>query len=132
MSNTNISFVQSLYAAFGRGDIAALVAGLSSDVDWHVTGKAGYPTFGTWKGPAKVQEFFKLVAETEEFSDFTPKSFHADGDKVFVLGNYTLKVKKTGRQVASAWCHVFTLRDGKCSGFIEFNDSAQFVAAYKG
>ena len=89
-------------------------------------------TFGTWTGPDKVREFFRLVAETEEFSDFSPKSFHSSDDKVFVLGSYTMKVKKTGRQVASNWCHVFTLRNGKCSGFIEFNDSAQFVAAYKG
>jgi ketosteroid isomerase-like protein len=133
MSNANISLVQNLYAAFGRGDIAALVAGLSPDVDWTVVGQVGsYPTFGTWKGQAKVQDFFRLVAETEEFSEFTPSAFHAADDKVFVLGHYTLKIKKTGRPVSSVWCHVFTVRNGKCSGFQEFNDSAQFVAAHKG
>jgi ketosteroid isomerase-like protein len=34
MSAANIAFVQSLYAAFGRGDIATIVNGLAPDVDW--------------------------------------------------------------------------------------------------
>lgn len=133
MSNDNISIVQNLYAAFGRGDIPALIAGLSADVDWTVNGSSSlYPTMGNWKGQKKVEEFFRLVGETEEFSEFTPQSFHGADDKVFVLGHYTLKVRKTGRTVSSRWCHVFTLRDGKCCGFQEFNDSAQFVDAYRG
>jgi ketosteroid isomerase-like protein len=39
MSATNIAFVQSLYAAFGRGDIKAVIAGLAPDVDWTVNGR---------------------------------------------------------------------------------------------
>jgi uncharacterized protein len=132
MSNANVTIVQNLYAAFGRGDIPSLIAALAPDIEWTVVGRAGsYPTFGSWKGHAKMQEFFAKVGETEDFSDFTPQSFHADGDKVFVLGACTLKVKQTGRSVTSPWCHVFTVRNGKCSAFVEFMDTAQFVAAYK-
>jgi uncharacterized protein len=133
MSNANIAVVRNLYAAFGRGDIAALIAALSPDIEWTVVGQPGsYPTFGTWKGHAKLREFFGRVGETEDFSDFTPHAFHAADDKVFVLGACTLKVKQTGRSVTSPWCHVFTLRNGTCSAFQEFMDTAAFVAAYKG
>jgi uncharacterized protein len=41
-------------------------------------------------------------------------------------------VKKTGRRIASDWCHVFTVRDGKVAAFREFTDTAQAAAAYRG
>lgn len=131
MTETGIAHVQRLYAAFARGDIAALIAGLAPDVDWETVGRAGdFPTLGPRKGGKAVEEFFRLVAEHEEFSAFTPREFHAAGDKVFVLGNYSLTVKRTGKPLASEWVHVFTLRDGKVTRFREHTDTAKFAEAY--
>ena len=79
-----------------------------------------------------VRKFFDLVAETENFSEFSPKDFHAAGDLVFVLGHYAGVVKKTGRTFACDWVHVFTVRGGKVAKFREYSDSAQFVAANRG
>ena len=133
MSAANIAFVQSLYAAFGRGDIATIVTGLAADVDWEVTGRRqDYPMFGSWKGPAGVQKFFQGVAEHEEATDFSPRDFFAAEDRVFVLGHYSWKIRKTGRAVASDWVHIFTIRNGKVVKFKEFNDTAQFAEAYRG
>ena len=132
MGNTNIAHVQGLYAAFGRGDVASIVVGLTSDVDWQTVGRQkDFPTLGPRKGAAAVQEFFRLVAENEEFSDFTPREFYAAEDKVFVLGTYSLKIKKTGKPVASEWVHIFTLRDGKVTRFREHTDTAQFAEGYR-
>src|ERR1043165_7299746 len=132
MSNANIDHVQSMYAAFGRGDIAALLAGMTPDIDWQTIGRQkDFPTLGPRKGVAQVQEFFQLVAEHEEFSDFTPREFYAAEDKVFVLGSYNLKLKKTGKPIASEWVHVFTLKDGKVTRFREHTDTAQFAEAYR-
>jgi ketosteroid isomerase-like protein len=133
MSNANIAFIQSLYAAFGRGEIATIIAGLAPDVDWNVNGRhKDYPLLGSWKGPSEVQKFFKLVAETESFSDFSPKDFHAAGDTVLVLGHYAGAVKKTGRNFSCDWAHVFTVRGGKVVRFREYTDTAQFAEAYRG
>lgn len=133
MSNANIALIQSLYAAFGRGDIATIVGGLAPDVHWQVNGRStDFPSIGTWKGPAEVQKFFQTVAEHEDFSEFTPKEFYSDGDKVFALGHYAQTVRKTGRKVACDWIHVFTVKGGKVSGFKEFNDTAQFAEAFRG
>ena len=75
MSNANIAHVQSLYAAFGRGDVATIVAGLTPDVDWQTVGReSDFPTLGPRKGTKAVEEFFRLVAENEDFSEFTPAS----------------------------------------------------------
>ena len=101
MSNANITTVQNLYAAFGRGDIDTIIAGAAPDIDWQSVGRAtDYPAFGPRKGAAQVREFFKIVAESEDFSDFSPREFYAAEDKVFVLGSYSLKMKKTGKAVA--------------------------------
>lgn len=133
MTNANITMVQGLYAAFGRGDVAGILAGLTPDIDWQTLGPAkDYPIFGQRKGKAAVQEFFAQVAATEDFSEFAPRDFHAAGDKVFVLGSYAGKIKKTGKPFACEWVHVFTIAGGKVSQFREFTDTAQFVAGYRG
>jgi ketosteroid isomerase-like protein len=132
MSAANIEFVQSLYAAFSRGDIAIILAGLTPDADWESVGRSSdYPTFGPRKGRAGVQEFFRLVAEQQEVIEFSPKEFHASGDRVFVLGHYAWAVKKTARKVASDWVHVFTIKHGKVAKFREFTDTAKFAEAFR-
>jgi ketosteroid isomerase-like protein len=132
MGQANISMVQNMYAAFGRGDIATLLEGMALDIDWRVNGPRGvYPSIGRWQGRAQVKEFFRLVAETETFSDFSPRSFHASDDRVFVLGHYVFKLNKNGRTVASDWCHMFRIREGKVAEFCEFTDTAQVIDAYR-
>lgn len=133
MSAANIAHVQSLYAAFGRGDVATIIAGLAPDIDWQTVGRqTDFPTLGARKGAKEVQDFFKLVAEHEDFSDFTPREFYAADDKVFVLGSYTLTLKATGQAIASEWVHVFTLKNGKVTRFREHTDTAQFAEGFAG
>jgi ketosteroid isomerase-like protein len=133
MSNANVSLIQSLYAAFGRGDIAPIIAALTPDVDWTVSGRReDYPLFGSRKGPGAVQEFFRELAALQDFSEFTPREFYTAGDRVFVLGRYAATVKKTGRKAACPWCHIFSFRGDKVGAFLEFTDTAQWTAAYKG
>ena len=99
MSTANVTHIQTMYAAFGRGDIDALLAGCAPDVDWQAVGRQkDFPTLGSRKGAAQVREFFQLVAEHEDFTDFTPREFYAADDKVFVLGTYNLKAQEEDQQ----------------------------------
>ena len=133
MSNANVALIQSLYAAFGCGEIGTIVNAVTAQADWTITGnRAHFPTAGSWKGQSGVQDFFKSVGESMEFTAFTPKEFYACEDKVFVLGHYAAKVRKTGRSAASEWAHVFTIKDGKVTAFREFTDTATFAEAYRG
>jgi ketosteroid isomerase-like protein len=118
MSDANVKLLQSLYDAFKRGDIPAIVAGLTQNVDWQVHGRPkDFPTIGRWRGRGGAQEFFRLVGENLEVVEFAPQEFSAVDDKVFVLGRYGWKVRKSGTHTASEWCHVFTIKDGKVSAF---------------
>jgi ketosteroid isomerase-like protein len=132
MSAGNVTLIQSLYAAFGRGDIAAVIEGMAADVDWEVNGRhEDYPLIGRWNGSAEVRKFFQGIAEHEEAIEFSPQEFFAAEDRVFVLGHYAWKIRKTGRRVASDWVHIFTVRNGKVARFKEFMDTAQFAQAYR-
>src|SRR5437763_15754104 len=93
----NTKTVQEAYAAFGRGDIPALLELLTEDVVWHGVygGSADVPQAGERRGRAAVAEFFGLVAATTEFSRFEPHEFIAAGEKVVTLGHYTGTVTAT-------------------------------------
>ncbi|MEA2978073.1 MAG: uncharacterized protein QOF19_3593 [Alphaproteobacteria bacterium] len=133
MTNANVTLAQSLYAAFGRGDIATLVNAMAPDSTWEMVGRpADFPTFGLRKGPAGVKTFFDTVSANLDFSEFSPKEFYGVDDRVFVLGHYAMTVKKTGKPLASDWIHIFTIRDGKVTAFREFLDTASAAEAYRG
>jgi uncharacterized protein len=128
----NVTVVQNAYAAFGRGDIPALLALMADDIDWRpVVGAARHVPFsGERKGTAAVADFFRQVAESEDFEQFEPRQFVAQGDKVVALGHYRAVTKTTGKSFESDFVMVFTLRDGKITAFQEFTDSAAINAAF--
>ena len=72
----SVTVVQNAYAAFGRGDIATLLSYMSDDFTWQpVIGTAKHVPFsGERKGKAAVGEFFKEVAESEDFSSSSRES----------------------------------------------------------
>ena len=128
----NTKVVQDAYAAFGRGDIESLLGYMTDDIAWYpVIGTAGHVPFsGRRQGKAAVREFFRLVAESEDFSRFEPREFVAQGDKVVTLGHYTATSKATGRTADADFAMVFTLRNGKVADFREFTDSAAINQAF--
>jgi ketosteroid isomerase-like protein len=127
----NTKVVQEAYAAFGRGDVQALLGYLDENILWKpVHGAARHvPTAGERRGKASVGEFFKIVSEQVNFLRFEPREFVAQGDKVVAIGSYEAKAP-TGRGFESDFVMVFTLRNGKVVQFQEFSDSAAINAAY--
>ncbi len=128
----NTQAVKDAYAAFGRGDINAILAMADDDIEWEgVKGAEGVaPHAGLRRGKAAVGEFFQLVGSTLDFHAFEPKEFIAQGDTVVAIGAYKATVKATKKQTASDWTMVFNFRNGKIVRFREFTDSASIVRAY--
>jgi ketosteroid isomerase-like protein len=132
MPNSNVQVVKDCYQAFLAGDVDRILGALSADVAWEHVGRASdLPTFAPFHGVAGVGKFFGLVAATLDFQRFTPSEFHGSGDLVFAMGSYDATVKKTGRRAASEWLHVFWLKDGKVTRFLEFTDTARFAEAWR-
>ena len=127
----NLEAVRAVYAAFGRGDLEALLASLDPQVSWRTPGAPDLPTGGLRQGIAEVREFFGLLLSTFDIQDFHPADFFAQGDKVVVLGTSREGPKGSGRLVDFRWAHVFTLRSGKIAGFEEPADVSALVHEFR-
>src|SRR5262245_38670790 len=93
----NTQIAKDAYAAFRRGDIAAILAALDDEVQWQgVIGTEGVlPHAGPRRGRNAVAEFFGQVDATLEFTDFEPREFIAQDDQVAVAGSYRGRMKTT-------------------------------------
>lgn len=132
-ADANIAVVQNLYAAVLRGDLQAVLAGVTPDIDWQALGPAAeFPAFAPFHGTAGVEQFFRTIGEAHTINEFTPETYLASGDTVVCLGRYVLTFKRSGRKIACEWAMAFTFRDGKVARFREFTDSAMLAAAYRG
>ena len=69
-SDPKIEAVQRLYGAYGRGDIDAVLAELSDDVDWAAEAAGtGVPWWGNYRGKSEVPRFFKEIASNVDVTD---------------------------------------------------------------
>jgi hypothetical protein len=125
MSNAEI--MRGLYQSFGAGDIPAVLAAMSPDIEWREAESNPYKMDGKpWVGPdAVVQNLFARLGEEWEGFTVTPASFHDAGQTVAVEGRYTGKYKATGRGLDAQFCHVWKLENGKVKSFQQFTDTAQ-------
>ena len=127
----NIAVAQQAYNNFKTGNIQGLLALLSDNIEWQLPEVENVPFTGKRTGRAAVGEFFALVGANQDVLSFEPREFIAQGEKVVSLGHYEWRVKDTGREFASDFAHVFTIRDGKIVALREYFDSAVVAAAYQ-
>ncbi len=125
----NVQLVKQGYAAFNRRDIPGLIALLSEDVEWHCPG-TGYPLAGTYRGHNGVANFFQKLARDIDISDFQPREFVAEGDRVIVVGWERSKVKSTNRTMDLDWVMAFTVHNGKITNFRQYTDTQAIANAY--
>jgi uncharacterized protein len=77
--------VYSIYAAFGRGDVAAIIDCLDPEVDWEYGQiSTDVPWLQHCRGHAEVLEFFQRL-QAFQISTFVPKAVLAQGDLVIGL-----------------------------------------------
>ena len=97
---TPMETVQNIYAAFGRGDLPAILATLAEDIDWeHDTFPNDVPWMQPLKGRDQVPRFFQALAEQVTFNSFKPTRVIADGDLVIALCDVDYVVRATGKRV---------------------------------
>lgn len=131
MSESNIKVVQSVYAAFGRKDIPAVLDLLTPDITTGIVGrKEDAPFLGLHHGHDGVLEFFEQLGEAQEFHTFEQLRYLAAEEKVFVYGRYRWTMRKSGITKESTWLHELTVRNGKISEWLGHNDTAMLAAAY--
>ena len=114
---STLSVVQDAYQAFGRGDVPAILALVSDDVDWKFCGARGMPYTGTFRGRQSVGGWFASIPTVEDVQAFEPREFIDAGEHVTVLGWERTAAKPSGKVFESEWVHVFTVRNGRIARF---------------
>jgi uncharacterized protein len=124
-----IDKIKDIYAAFGRGDIATILASLTDDVSWEFEAPSELSWSGIRRTPQEAAGFFTgIVAEHSDPSlDMT--EFFATSNAVAAFGRYQATVKTTGIRVDTPVAHYFKFRDGKIARYINIINSGAFLEA---
>lgn len=127
----NVKAIATMYEAFGRGDVGAIVERLADEgLDWGAeTTSSGAPWYGVCRSKAEVEHFFSAFGSTIEVEEFTPFSMAANDDDVFAIVRFRGKSRVSGKPIAMNLHHFFTFRDGKVVFYRGTEDTAQVVSA---
>lgn len=127
----NVQLVKRAYQLFKAGDIASFLNLLTENVLWVLPEMANVSFAGSWKGRQQVRQFFGRLHEVQEVVEFAPEEFIAQGDKVVVLGRFTMHVKATGKTSRSDWAHVWTVEGDRASSVREYVDTLAVSRAHE-
>ena len=129
---SNVRMINGLFEAFGRGDVEALLAALTDDVDWQgpVSDHADtLPWAGRRRGREQVADYFRQFAATSEWHPMEDVTFTAADDRVVVEGLNRNTARATGHPYAHRWVMLFTIRDGQIARFRHYYDPADITHA---
>jgi len=123
------SVIRGIYDAFGRGDVAAVLAALDENVEWYEAEHVTYWRGGPFVGPQAIVDglFSKLGADFDGFRVDVERIVDA-GDTVLAEARYRAKAANgTGKPLDAQVAHVWDLRDGKVVRFQQYTDTWLFA-----
>ena len=123
----NIQTVKDFFAALGRGDREALLALVAEDIEWIIPGEA-WPLAGTYRGHAGLANLLGTASKSIETST-EPREFIAQGDRVFVVGFASGKIKVTNKTFEDHWIFAITVLNGRLTSIREYVDTQALARA---
>jgi hypothetical protein len=126
MSDERLSAVHAVYEAFGRGEIDRIVE-LLRETEWHET--QGMPYGGIYTGAQAILEnvIGPIGSDVQGFSARPDELLPAGDDRVLVLGRY--RGAGSAGEVDVPFAHLWTVRDGRLTTFVQYTDTHEFRRA---
>lgn len=123
MTSPNLILVQSLYTAFASRDRDRILAIMHPEIEW--IQNDGFPGGGLHKGATHVLDDV-LSQFRRDWDNWRARvtEWHDAGDTIIAIGVYEGTNKATGKHLAAAFSHVYTLADGQIVRFRQFTDTA--------
>ena len=117
---SNVDTVKQIYAAFGHGDIRAILDTLDDNIEWDVEVPVpGVPWLQPRRGKTNVPAFFESLAPLT-FTTFEPHTFFEDGKHVMALVRLEIDHKPSGKHYSFPY-----------EGHLWFFDAAGKVVKYQ-
>jgi ketosteroid isomerase-like protein len=136
VTTSNAATVADIYAAFGRGDVPAILDRLADDVAWEewsdsFAQRAEVPHLVARRGPSDVEGFFSVLGSCT-FLDFDVLDIIGADHQVVAEVRASFALPGGGR-VADEELHLWTFDDdGRVSRFRHYCDTAKHIAAVRG
>lgn len=119
-TNENVKIIQTMYDAFGRGDVAGILQHVADDVRWTSHLDPIVPWSGDYSGKANVPRFFEAIYQNADEHVFVPGEYLVDGDRVVSMGTYACRGKATGKQAKATWVFLWTMKDGAVTSYDQY------------
>jgi ketosteroid isomerase-like protein len=118
--------VEGLYTAFAKGDGARLGALLE---ETHWVEATGMPYGGTYRGFGDIAAnvFGPIGRDVQDFTAVPDEIISAGDDRVLALGRY--RGTGAGGALDAPFAHLWTVREGRITHFVQHVDSHLFRQA---
>ncbi len=124
--------IETMVAAFNRGDIPFILGQFSDDCTLRETASPDLPYAGEFKGPAGAGQFFDRMLGALAPDRLTIDRWVCEGDDVVAMGSWAGAARKSGKRFDSRCALYFRVRDGKVVEFRGHDDTAVIAAALRG
>ncbi len=120
--STEIEVLEQFFAAINRNDLQAT----AKDFDPQIVRiePEGFPTAGTYRGIAEVQEHIAKGRGTWAEGTCQPEKFLVNGDKVVVYLHVWVRLKNSTDWVGGRFADGFVFRNGKIIQYLSFGERA--------
>lgn len=127
-ASVNLLLIQSLYTAFASRDRDRILSIMHPEIEW--VQNDGFPGGGPHKGAVHVLDDV-LSQFRRDWDNWRARvtEWHDAGDTIIAIGVYEGKNKATGKDLAAAFAHVYTVSSGQIVRFRQFTDTALVVRA---
>lgn len=121
--STATEALKQFFAAVNRNDMQAI----TRDFDPEIVRiePEGFPTAGTYRGIAEVQEHVRKGRGTWAEGTCEPEKFLENGDKVVVYLHVRVRLKNSSEWVDGRFADGFVFRNGKIVQYLSFGERAE-------
>jgi ketosteroid isomerase-like protein len=124
--STPAQIIESVYAAFNRGDIAHIVGLVAPNATWRQP--ATLPWGGDYTGPEGAAEFFRKLAASMNTVAFEAQESVSTGNEVFSFGEYEGANPATGKSARARWAFRWRVEGGKITAYDSYIDTAKLLS----
>lgn len=133
----NLDTVSSIYQAFARGDVPAILERVADDVRWedwpdNRAQKAGVPWLQARRGRTGVAAFFETLSH-QKIRDFQVRNLMAGGNQVAAEVVIHMDVPASGGSIRDEEIHLWTFDgQGRVTRFRHYCDTSKHIGAALG
>jgi uncharacterized protein len=122
--------VQRLFPLLAEGKTADAAALFADSVSFSIPHPPGIPWVPEVDSAEGMRTFFELLGTHVQPKAFDLRQVIAEGDDVVLVGRMVSEVKKTGRDIDTAFALHTTVRDGRITRYHLYEDTYAVAQAY--